>query len=187
MFLKISQCSQENTSVGSLFNKVAGFQPCNFIKKRFQHRCFLVNTEKFLRTTFRKNICERLLLKVVFMWKREFSFLSYQTSNRVKEKYLSQFLQSCFPLAEVTNNFLVSWNYGSHNSICSFKESFISRGSFDGKPISFSIWVFYHEHSRFTGQQGKGEAISLTPLYHFHLLQRHLQHLGISRVITAES
>ena len=21
----------------------------------------------------------------------------------------------------------------------------------------FSIWVFFHEHSRFTGQQGKGE------------------------------
>ena len=28
-----------------------------------------------------------------------------------------------------------------------------------------SIWVFFHEHSRFTGQQGKGEAISLTLLY----------------------
>ena len=28
----------------------------------------------------------------------------------------------------------------------------------------FSIWVFFHEHSQFTGQQGKGEAISLTPL-----------------------
>ena len=32
----------------------------------------------------------------------------------------------------------------------------------------FSIWVFFHEHSRFTGQQGKGEGIYLTPLYHFH-------------------
>ena len=26
----------------------------------------------------------------------------------------------------------------------------------------FSIWVFFLEHSQFTGQQGKGEAISLT-------------------------
>ena len=34
----------------------------------------------------------------------------------------------------------------------------------------FSIWVFFHEHSRFTGQQGKGEGIYLTPLYHFHPL-----------------
>ena len=48
----------------------------------------------------------------------------------------------------------------------------------------FSIWVFFHEHSRFTGQQGKGEGIYLTPLYHFHPLYRHLD---ISRVISAES
>ena len=48
----------------------------------------------------------------------------------------------------------------------------------------FSIWVFYHDHSRITGPQGKGEGISLTPHYHFHPLHRHLD---ISRVITAES
>ena len=36
----------------------------------------------------------------------------------------------------------------------------------------------------FTGQQGKGEATSLTPLYHFHPLHRHLD---ISQPITAES
>ena len=48
----------------------------------------------------------------------------------------------------------------------------------------FSIWVFFHEHSRFTGQQGKGKGIYLTPPYHFHPLHRHLD---ISRAITAES
>ena len=48
----------------------------------------------------------------------------------------------------------------------------------------FSTWVFFHEHSRFTGQQRKGEGIYLTPLYHFHPLHRHLD---ISRAITAES
>ena len=48
----------------------------------------------------------------------------------------------------------------------------------------FSIWVFFHEHSRFTGQQGKGKAISLSPLYHFHPLHRHLD---ISQAITANS
>ena len=48
----------------------------------------------------------------------------------------------------------------------------------------FSIWVFFHKHSLFTGQQGKGEGIFLTPLYHFHQLHRNLH---ISRVITAES
>ena len=47
-----------------------------------------------------------------------------------------------------------------------------------------SIWVFFHEHSRFTVQQGKGESIYLTPHYHFHRLHRHLD---ISRTITVES
>ena len=48
----------------------------------------------------------------------------------------------------------------------------------------FFVWVFFHEHSRFTGQQGKGEGIYLTLFYHFHPLRRHLD---ISRVVTAES
>ena len=48
----------------------------------------------------------------------------------------------------------------------------------------FSIWVFFHEHSRITGLQGKGEGISLTPHYYFCPL--HTQ-LDISRAITAES
>ena len=48
----------------------------------------------------------------------------------------------------------------------------------------FSVWLFFHEYSRFTGQQVKREAISLYPFYHFHLLHRHLK---ISWVIAAES
>ena len=51
--------------------------------------------------------------------------------------------------------------------------------------LFFSIcFFFFHEHSRFTGQQGKGEDIYLTPLYHFYPLHRHLD---ISRAVTAES
>ena len=50
--------------------------------------------------------------------------------------------------------------------------------------IFFSIWVFFHKHSQITGLQGKGESISLTPHYCFHLLHRHLD---ISWVITAAS
>ena len=50
----------------------------------------------------------------------------------------------------------------------------------------FSIWIFFHEHSRFIGEQGNGEAISLTPLYHFHPLHRQLGHLDISLAITTE-
>ena len=49
----------------------------------------------------------------------------------------------------------------------------------------FSIWVFFHEHSRITGlHAGEGEGISLSPLYHFHPLYGHLD---ISWAITAES
>ena len=50
--------------------------------------------------------------------------------------------------------------------------------------LFFSIWIFFHEHSRITGLQGKEEGIFLTPHYRFHPLHRHL---GISRAITAES
>ena len=54
---------------------------------------------------------------------------------------------------------------------------------FHGRRVNFfSIWVFFHEHSRFAGQHEKGECISLTPLYHFHPLHRHLD---ISWAITA--
>ena len=33
---------------------------------------------------------------------------------------------------------------------------------------------FFHEYSRFTGQQVKEETISLYPFYEFHPLHRHL-------------
>ena len=68
-----------------------------------------------------------------------------------------------------------SLKIGSEN--CTWKVCWISL-SF------FSIWVFVHEDWQITGQQRKGDSISLTPHYHFHLLHRHLD---ISRAITAES
>ena len=43
----------------SLFNKVAGLQAWNFIKKRLQHSCFLVNIVKFLTALMSKNTCEQ--------------------------------------------------------------------------------------------------------------------------------
>ena len=50
--------------------------------------------------------------------------------------------------------------------------------------VFFSIRVFFHNHLRITGLQGKREGISLTPHYHFHLLHRNLE---ISQAITADS
>ena len=36
----------------------------------------------------------------------------------------------------------------------------------------FLSGFFFHEHSQFRGQQGKGEGIYLTPLYHFQESQQ---------------
>ena len=40
---------------------------CNFIKKRLQHSCFVVNIVIFLRTSTLKNFGERLLLECHMM------------------------------------------------------------------------------------------------------------------------
>ena len=68
-----------------------------------------------------------------------------------------------------------------------FNESFVEEMLFltfvSWKSNFFSIWVFFYDHARITGLQGKGEGIFLSPHYHFHPLHRHF---GISRVINAE-
>ena len=56
--------------------------------------------------------------------------------------------------------------------------------SWSKEKLVFFYLGFLSSTSRFTRQQGKGEGIYLTPLYHFHPLHRHLD---ISREITAES
>ena len=62
VFFKISQNPQEQPYVGlSHFNKVAGLNICNFIKKRLRNRCFPVNFTKFSRTAFLQNTFGRLL------------------------------------------------------------------------------------------------------------------------------
>ena len=48
----------------------------------------------------------------------------------------------------------------------------------------FSVWVFFHNHSRITGLQRKWEGIPLTLLYRF---QQFHGHLDVSRAITAGS
>ena len=47
----------------SLFNKVACVA-CNFIKKRLEHRCFLVNIAKILKTAFFIEHLQWLILKI---------------------------------------------------------------------------------------------------------------------------
>ena len=56
LFLKISQCSQENTCVGFSFQlKLKMFRSATL--------CVPINIVKFLRTPILKNICEQLLLQ----------------------------------------------------------------------------------------------------------------------------
>ena len=55
---------------------------------------------------------------------------------------------------------------------------------FINEAIFFSIWVFFHEHSRITGLQGKGEGISLTPHHQCDLgLKLEVTKLGIKNSI----
>ena len=44
------------------FNKVAGLRPATLLKKSLWHRCFPVNSAKFLRTPFLQNTFGRLIL-----------------------------------------------------------------------------------------------------------------------------
>ena len=52
--------TEENLCWSLFLNKNAGFESWNFIKKRFHHRCLLVNIANFLRRLVLQNICERL-------------------------------------------------------------------------------------------------------------------------------
>ena len=45
------------------FNKVANLRPATLLKQRLWHRCFPVNSAKFLRTPFLQNTSGRQLLK----------------------------------------------------------------------------------------------------------------------------
>ena len=62
-----------------IFNKVAGLQASNFIKKRLQHRFFFsMNIAQFFRKPILKNICEwQLLFMVIFLhFSRKLAILS---------------------------------------------------------------------------------------------------------------
>ena len=107
-FLKLLQYSQESKCV-------CGLKACNFIKKRLQHRLFLVNMAKFLRTPILKNICERLLLE--FQWTMAVFWpfgnfgIGISASASSLELTLASALQkNCFRLRKF------SWK----NRICSF-------------------------------------------------------------------
>ena len=61
----------------------------SFIKKRLQHRSFLANIEKFLRTPILKNICERLLPRVFLE-----RFRTWTNNIRIEEDVFSKTKQT---------------------------------------------------------------------------------------------
>ena len=60
---KLLHIHRKTTVSESLFNKFAGLEACNLLKKRLQHRYYAVNIEQFLKTSIFKSICEQLLLQ----------------------------------------------------------------------------------------------------------------------------
>ena len=103
--LKISQISQKNTCVGSLFNKVAD-KGCNFIKKRLQHRSIPEKSTKFLRTPILKNICRRLPLDFI-----DDPFMIYNSKDDVIE---ITFSNSLFLLKNKIHSNLLTNSYTCH-------------------------------------------------------------------------
>ena len=92
----------------------------------------------------------------------------YYNWTLVSLKWWAKYLISCF---DIINIITVYWGIHSKFRYTSFLLFFFHLG-------------FFHKHSQFIGQLGEGEVISLSSLYHFHPLHRHLD---ISRSITAES
>ena len=77
----------ENHLCWSLF---AGLQFCNFIKKRLQHQCFLVNTAKFLTTPILKRTTASY-----FMKKNRHSWRLNNSSKKVLGQWKSVGFQFC--------------------------------------------------------------------------------------------
>ena len=125
--------------LNSLSKKVAGLNPCNFIKKRLQHICFPVNIAKFLRTPILKNICDRLLLNlssqslliIIYYkinqfntrydfqtfdeWKRTYKELTYLQQSQICVKNLEICIRGIYKLYKLFSenilavNFFVLW------------------------------------------------------------------------------
>ena len=61
----------------SLFNKVAGLQACNFIKKQLKHRLFCVKIAKFSRTPLFAELLGWLLLNIIVLNDEKCAFKDY--------------------------------------------------------------------------------------------------------------
>ena len=92
------------------FNKVPGFRPATFFKKRLRHRCFRVNSAKFLRTSFFTEHLRWLLLHIqdlqISSWKRwrGSRFINLYIDDTILFKYIRAKFEKLFFDNE-------NWNY----------------------------------------------------------------------------
>ena len=66
--IKFAKFNGKHLRQSRFFNKVAGLQARNFIKKETLVQTFPVNFANFLRTSFLQNTFGRLLLFLMFAW-----------------------------------------------------------------------------------------------------------------------
>ena len=146
------------------FSKVAGLKSATLLKVTLLHGCF----SRFLNCTngtysrqHHKLFISLRLLNVNIKLKN-FNTRSTLWVTSLKRRKAS----SCWVVYVKEIGLDNFYRYFYHKNVekC-FQLSFRS---------FFSIWVFFHEHSRITGLQRNGKGISLNPHYHFHPLHRHL-------------
>ena len=74
---------KKTRALESLFNKATGLQGCNFIKKRFQRRCFPVNIVKFKWAAFVYNTSGGYFLS----WKVNFHYTLTNLENNTAHEW----------------------------------------------------------------------------------------------------
>ena len=164
--LKYFQHFQHRVRV-SFFYKTANLRPGALLKMRHFDKgvFFPVNFVKFFRTHF-----YRTPPVVTF---------SYHTLKKNKI-ILSSFSLFRFAMGsyikDVRTNLGIFGTLSPCPGLSTFGGHLVFFILFTILKYFFSTWDFFHEHSQFTGMQGKGKAISLTSLYYFHPLHRHFRH-----------
>ena len=121
------------------------------------------------------------MIVLVSSAKRKKATISFTTSSSTTSSKCTGILKSISMLHQWTNFLGISQTSQS----CIDLDKIFLWNSFHQQLVSFfSFWVFFQKNLWFAGQQGKGEAVSLTLLYRFQL---HHRHLDISQATNTKS
>ena len=127
--------------------------------------------QSFVNMLLRK-YCHILRLHILIPTSRVIKALSLKKDTKTNRQSI---VNDFITLAQINFTFLIIVN-----KMCQDEESSILLvlcSAFE-YICNFSNWVLFREHSRFTGQKEKAEAIFLTPVYPFNPLRRHLKQPG---------